>query len=75
VRPFTPQAAWPSTTSPSTVLVGRAEGLPKPCVANLDNLHAVATTRLRIGTLAPRRSAEVARALGYALDIDRLKDS
>jgi mRNA interferase MazF len=59
------------------VPLGRAEGLPKPCVANLDNLHAVATTRLRtrIGALAQSRSAEVERALGYALDIDRLKDS
>lgn len=55
------------------VPLGRAEGLPKPCVANLDNVHAVATARLRsrIGALARGRSAEVERALGYALDIDR----
>lgn len=61
---------------PVEVPLGRAEGLPKACVANLDNVHAVAVSRLtsRVGALAPNRSPEVERALGYALDIDVLKD-
>ncbi len=61
---------------PVEVPLGKAEGLPKPCVANLDNLHAVAVARLRtmIGQLASDRAVEVERALGYALDIGRLKD-
>lgn len=60
---------------PVEVPLGRDEGLPRAGVANLDNVHAVAISRLRsrIGRLAPSRAEEVERALGYALDIDRLK--
>ncbi len=58
------------------VPLGRAEGLTRPSVANLDNVHSVKVDRLteRIGRLAPARRAEVERALGYAWSIDRLKD-
>ena len=57
------------------VELGEAEGLVRNSVANLDNIHAVELRRLsaKIGELGPERSYEVERALGYALDIDRLK--
>lgn len=46
----------------------RARGLPRRCVANLDNLRAVPKAlRERAGRLAPRRVDELKRALGYAL--------
>ncbi len=62
---------------PVEVRLGRREGLPRPCVVNLDNIHAVAVKRLsaRIGRLARDRSEEVERATGYAFDISRLKRS
>lgn len=60
---------------PQEVELGWREGLPRPSVANLDNLHVVAKARLGepIGVLDPRRSREVKRALGYALDWPELK--
>ncbi len=60
---------------PVEVFLGRAEGLPGRCAANLDNIHAVSISRLtkRLGSLARERHEEVERALGYALNIDRLK--
>jgi mRNA-degrading endonuclease toxin of MazEF toxin-antitoxin module len=62
---------------PQEVPLGKREALSKPCVANLDNVHALAKQRLsgRIGGLAPARVAEVKRALGYALAWPKLKDS
>jgi mRNA interferase MazF len=61
---------------PVEVELGEDEGLPRDSVANLDSVHAVALKRLtsRIGALDSSRAAEVERALGFALDIDRLKD-
>ena len=54
---------------PQEVPLGRREGLTRPSVANLDNLHVVARAWLgaRIGMLAPAREIEIKRALGYAL--------
>ncbi len=54
---------------PQEVAVGRREGLRRPSVVNLDNLHVVPTACLgdRIGTVAPSREREVKRALGHAL--------
>ncbi|MGA2602362.1 MAG: type II toxin-antitoxin system PemK/MazF family toxin, partial [Bryobacteraceae bacterium] len=42
---------------PVEVRVGRREGLPEPCVANLDNIRTVARMRLdsRAGALPPSR--------------------
>lgn len=59
---------------PVEVPLGRAEGLPKPCVANCDNLRTVARSWLvkRLGALAPARQAEVKRAVGYALAWEEL---
>ena len=61
---------------PVEVRLGRREGLPSPCVANLDNVRAVARQWLqsRAGTLGPLRLHEVKRALGYALGWDELID-
>ncbi|MBZ5622669.1 MAG: type II toxin-antitoxin system PemK/MazF family toxin [Acidobacteriia bacterium] len=54
---------------PVEVLLGPRDGLPKPCVANCDNLRTVSRSALRerVSRLHPRREAEVKRALGYAL--------
>jgi mRNA interferase MazF len=61
---------------PAEVKVGRREGLPSLCVANLDNIRTVARQLLdpKAGALAPSRHREVKRALGYALGWDELTD-
>jgi mRNA interferase MazF len=60
---------------PVEVALGSREGLAHPSVANFDNLHTVAKKRLvsRIGTLDPRRIAEIKRALGNAFGWPELK--
>jgi mRNA interferase MazF len=59
---------------PVEVRLGKREGLPSICVANLDNVRTVARPLLdtRAGALAPSRHLEVKRALGYALAWDEL---
>lgn len=54
---------------PQEVELGVREGLPKHCVANFDNLHAVPkhALRTRAGHLSSRRVAEAKLALGHAL--------
>jgi mRNA interferase MazF len=61
---------------PVEVPLGPAEGVPRKCVANLDNLHVVPKRSLegRMGALSARRVAEVKRALGCALGWPELKD-
>ena len=61
---------------PVEVKLGRREGLPSPCVANLDNIRTIARKGLdsRAGALAPSRHREVKRAMGYALGWDELID-
>lgn len=60
---------------PQEVRLGKREGLPRACVANFDNTHVIATSRLGevLGLLPPRRHVEAKRALGYALDWPELK--
>ena len=60
---------------PVEVSLSAKEGLRKPSVANLDNVHVVPRQSLskRIGTLAPSRFVEVKRALGHALGWTELK--
>ena len=60
---------------PQEVPLGRREGLERPSVANLDNVHAVVKGRLGdlIGVLGEDRHRDVKRALGYALDWPELK--
>jgi len=57
--------------------LGLDEGLPRPCVANFDNVHVVPLKRLaaRAGALGPARRREVKRALGHALGWDELMDA
>lgn len=59
---------------PVEVDLGRREGLPSACVANLDNIRTVAREWLdsRAGCLPRSRQGEVKRALGYALGWDEL---
>jgi mRNA-degrading endonuclease toxin of MazEF toxin-antitoxin module len=54
---------------PQEVALGRSEGMPGRCVANLDNLRAVpkAALRERAGRLAGSRVPEIKRAMGHAL--------
>jgi mRNA interferase MazF len=54
---------------PQEIVVGRREGMPRRCVANLDNVRAVAVSSLaeKIGGLTAARVPEVKRALGHAL--------
>lgn len=62
---------------PVEVALGKRDGLPSPCVANLDNIRTVARERLdsRAGALPRSRHGEVKRALGYALGWDELIDT
>jgi mRNA interferase MazF len=59
---------------PVEVPLGRSEGLPAACVANLDNIRTVPKSALEsmAGKLSPARRAEVKRALGYALGWEQL---
>ncbi len=61
---------------PVEVRVGKREGLPSACVANLDNIRTVARDWLeaRAGSVPPSRHDEVKRALGYALAWEELID-
>lgn len=54
---------------PQEVSLGPRDKLPRPCVANFDNIHSVhrSSLRSRIGSLPKSRVREVKRALGYAL--------
>jgi mRNA interferase MazF len=60
---------------PQEVALAKQEGLPRPSVVNLDNVHVVAKALLadRIGALSSDREREVKCALGYALDWPELK--
>jgi len=54
---------------PQEVPLGRREGLPRACVANLDALRTIPREYLdeRIGRLPVRRHLEVKHALGHVL--------
>ena len=54
---------------PQEVSLGRREGLPRPCVANLDAMRSISSGCLesRIGRLSGRRHVETKRALGHVL--------
>jgi mRNA interferase MazF len=56
---------------PSEVLLGRAEGLPRRCVANLDSITTIPRRMLvqRVAPLDPARLAAVDRALRFALGL------
>lgn len=54
---------------PQEIALGRSEGLPRSCVANLDTLRTIPreTLHRRAGRLLSRRHIEVKRALGHVL--------
>lgn len=56
---------------PSEVRLGRREGLPRPCVVNLDNIVTIPKARLtrQLGTLSQEKVAKLNRAIKLALDI------
>ena len=60
---------------PQEVTLGKRDGLTRPSLVNLDNIHVVSKACLgdRIGALSPDRAREVKRAVGYALDWPELK--
>jgi len=60
---------------PQEIPLGKREGLPRACVANLDTLRPIERSLIgdRLGLLASSRHREVKRALGYALDWAELK--
>ena len=59
---------------PIEVPLGKAEGMPKPCVVNCDNLRTISKVHLveRISRIPPRRIREVKQAVGYALAWEEL---
>ena len=59
---------------PIEVPLSRAEGMPKPCVVNCDNLRTISKVHLveRISRLPATRTGEVKRAVGYALAWEEL---
>src|SRR6266704_1379737 len=59
---------------PVEIPLGRRDGLPKPCVANCDNLRTISRQDLveRISSLPSRRVNEVKRAVGYAFGWEEL---
>jgi mRNA interferase MazF len=56
---------------PTEVALGKSEGLPKACVANLDVITTIPKAALRdqIGSLEPGKVAAVDRALKFALGL------
>ena len=56
---------------PSEVTLGRADGLPRRCVANLDTITTIPKRMLthRLCTLGPGKRAAVDRALRFALGL------
>jgi mRNA interferase MazF len=56
---------------PAEVSLGRADGLPRRCVANLDTITTIPKRwlRERLAVLSPARRAAVDRALRFALGL------
>jgi mRNA interferase MazF len=59
---------------PIEVPLGWAEGMPRPCVVNCDNLRTISKVHLvkKISKLSQKRVHEVKRAVGYALAWEEL---
>ncbi len=57
---------------PVEIPLGADEGLPRPCVANIDAVQTVRKSWLesRAGALAPRKLAALDKALRFALGLD-----
>lgn len=57
----------------SEVSLGREDGLPSACVANLDTIQTVAKARLetRIASLSSTKVQEIEEAIHFALALER----
>lgn len=57
---------------PVEVLLGVEDGMSRDCVANLDEIHTIANTRIieKISTLSEEKMQAVKQAVIYALDLD-----
>lgn len=62
---------------PVEVVMTPAEGVPRRCAVNLDNIRTIPKSILaqRITRLPPPRHSELKKALGYALGWDELTNS
>ena len=58
---------------PVEVTLGPKEGLPRPCVANLDSINTIDKRRLRefVAALNPGTLDELEAAIHYALGLQR----
>lgn len=56
---------------PSEVPLGQADGLSKPCVANMDTLATIPKRLLdrKISSLTPAKLREAGKAIRFALDL------
>jgi len=56
---------------PVEVRLGPEDGLPKACVANLDNIVTVSKKRLdrSLTTLSPEKMRSIEQAIKFALDL------
>jgi mRNA interferase MazF len=56
---------------PTEVALGRADGVPRRCVVNLDTITTIPKQRLarRLTALAPEKLAAVERALRFAVGL------
>jgi mRNA interferase MazF len=56
---------------PTEVILGRRQGLPVPCVANLDNILTIPRHRLTrlMGACDPGKIEELNQAIKTALDV------
>jgi mRNA interferase MazF len=56
---------------PSEILLGKRDGLDRPCVINTDNLLTISKTLLeaRIATLSPFKSEQLDAALRFSLGL------
>ena len=56
---------------PVEVPLGTEDGMPQPCVVNLDDILTIPKLRLveRITTLSPQKMTAVAKAIIFALDL------
>jgi len=57
---------------PTEVVLTEADGLPKTCAANFDNLQTVPKSQIgnRIAHLTSRKMLEAVAALNFALELD-----
>lgn len=58
---------------PVEVPLGPVDGMPHPCVVNLDNIQTIGVGQLerRITQLSPERMRHVSRAIFFALGLDQ----